>query len=329
MGLSTQSDHKTKLLDQVRGMLRAKHYSIRTEQAYLDWIKKYILFHKKRHPAEMREKEIGEFLSHLAVNKNVAASTQNQALCAIVFLYKYILNKDIGELNLVWAKKPQKLPEVFTQAEVEKVLSQLNGVYWLLGILIYGAGLRLIECLRLRIHDFDFTNKKITVRAGKGEKDRVAMLPEIVIPALQKHLKSVKSQHDQDLKEGYGTVFMPYALAKKYRTANQEWGWQYVFPASRLSIDPRSGVKQRHHLDETAVQKAVRAAIKKAGIHKHASCHTLRHSFAMHWLQNGGTLEGLSHHLAHSSQQTTEIYGEILDERAEEEYEKFAPDIDF
>jgi integron integrase len=220
---------RSKLLDQVRAAIRVKHYSRRTEEAYVSWIKKFILFHKKRNPAEMGEKEIGEFLSHLAVKGNVAASTQNQALCSIVFLYKHVLDKDIGEFeNLVWAKRPQKLPEVFTPDEVERVLNNLKGVFWLMGILMYGAGLRIIECLRLRVKDIDFAYKKITVREGKGEKDRVTMLPELCIEPLKKHLQKVKELHDKDLKEGFGTVYMPYALAKKFPNANKELGWQPV-----------------------------------------------------------------------------------------------------
>lgn len=276
----TPPTYKPKLLDQVRAVIRTKHYSIRTEESYANWIKRYIIFHNKRHPKEMGEEEINEFLTHLAVNKKVAASTQNQALCAIVFLYKHVLKIDIGDLEeMVWAKKPKRLPEFFTHEEVRDVIDNLCGAYWKMGLLLYGAELRLIECLRLRVKDIDFASKKVTVRGGKGQKDRITMLPEIIIPDLQKHLQEVKKQHQKDLKNGFGTVYLPYALCKKYPNANQEWIWQYVFPASKLSIDPRSGVKQRHHLDESAVQKDVKKAIRKAGIKKQASCHTLRHSF--------------------------------------------------
>ena len=278
-GVKTFSTQKPKLLDQMRQVLRTKHYSKRTEEAYVHWIHRFINYHNKRHPKNMGEKEIGEFLCHLAVTGNVAASAQNQALCAVVFLYKHVLEKDVGQVeNLVWAKCPQKLPEVFTPDEVNRVLSGLQGIYWLMGILMYGAGLRIIECLRLRGKDIDFNYKKITVREGKGEKDRITMLPELSIAPLKKHLEKVKELHDKDLRGGFGTVYMPYALAKKFPNANKEWGWKYIFPATRLSVDPRSAILQRHHFDESAVQRAVKKAIQAAGIHKHASCHTLRHS---------------------------------------------------
>lgn len=248
----------------------------------------------------MGEKEINEFLAHLVINNNVSASTQNQALCAIVFLYKHVLKRDVGELDIIWSKKPKKLPEVFTHEEVRDVIANLSGNFWMMGILFYGSGLRLIECLRLRVKDIDFAGKKINVRSGKGDKDRITMLPEIVISALQKHLQEIKKQHEKDLKKGFGTVYLPYALAKKYPNANKEWIWQYTFPASKLSIDPRSGVKQRHHFDESAVQKAVKQAIRKAGIHKHASCHTFRHSFATHLLEAGYDIRTVQELLGHS-----------------------------
>jgi integron integrase len=275
----SKSVKKPKLLDQVRAAIRTKHYSRRTEAAYVHWIRRFVIFHKKRHPKEMGEKEIREFLNYLAVRENVAASTQNQALCAILFLYKQILNIEIEDIeNIDWAKKPKKVPEVFTLQEVQQVIANLKGVFWMVGVLMYGTGLRLIECLRLRVKDIDFESGKITVRSGKGEKDRITMLPELIVPALQKHLSDVKKQHEKDLADGFGTVYLPYALAKKYPNANREWIWQYIFPASQLSIDPRSGVKQRHHLDESAVQKAVKQAIRKAGVKKQASCHTFRQS---------------------------------------------------
>lgn len=301
-----------KLLEQVRHRIRTKHYSIRTEQAYVAWIKRFILFHNKRHPAEMAEQEINAFLTQLAVKENVAASTQNQALCAILFLYRYVLEKEIGELDLVWAKKPKRLPEVFTPSEAQAVLSYMEGVYWLMAMLMYGAGLRVIECLRLRVKDIDFTEQKITVREGKGAKDRVTMLPKIVIPALQKQLETVKKHHSDDLTKGFGTVYLPYALAKKYPNANRDWGWQYIFAASTLSIDPRSGIKQRHHLDESALQKAVKAAVRKAGIHKQASCHTLRHSFATHLLEAGYDIRTVQELLGHDDVNTTMIYTHVL-----------------
>jgi len=243
--LSAKPSQKPKLLDQVRYALRVLHYSYKTEKAYIPWIYQFVVFHNKRHPAEMGEKEIREFLTHLAVKQKVAASTQNQALCAIIFLYREVLKMDIGDFSdgLIWAKKPGHLPEVYTPEEAQAILNNLTGVYWIMANLLYGAGLRLIECLRLRVKDIDFTYKKITVREGKGAKDRPTLLPVVVIPALQKHLEKIKQQHEKDLKDGFGTVEMPYALAKKYPNIEREWGWQYVFPASKISTDPKSGIR--------------------------------------------------------------------------------------
>ncbi len=311
-GVKTFTTQKPKLLDQVRRALRTKHYSKRTEEAYVHWIRKYILYHNKRHPKDMGEKEINQFLTHLAVDQHVAASTQNQALCAIVFLYKHVFKKDVGDLEFTWAKMPKRLPTVFTRKEVKSVLEQLSGDKWILAYLLYGSGLRLMECLRLRTKDIEFSGKKITVRSGKGDKDRITMLPEIVIAALQRHLQKIKKQHEEDLKNGFGTVYLPYALGKKYANANREWIWQYVFPASKLSIDPRSGVKQRHHLDEAAVQKAVKQAIRKAGVQKQASCHTFRHSFATHLLEAGYDIRTVQELLGHEDVNTTMIYTHVL-----------------
>jgi len=304
---------KPKLLDQVRAALRRRHYSLSTEQAYIRWIKDFIFFHKKNHPRELGEKEINQFLSHLAINKKVSASTQNQALCAIVFLYRHVLQTEPGDFgDITWAQKPKKLPQVFTQNEVQNVISNLEDVYWIIGILMYGSGLRLNECLRLRIMDIEFPGKKITIRSGKGEKDRITMLPELVVSTLEKHLHKVKKLHEKDLKNGFGTVYLPYALVRKYPNANKEWGWQYVFPASRLSIDPRSDVKQRHHLNDSAVQKAVKQAIRKAGIYKQASCHTFRHSFATHLLEVGYDIRTVQELLGHEDVNTTMIYTHVL-----------------
>ena len=308
---------KPKLLDQVRSAIRTKHYSIRAEEAYVTWIKRYILFHKKRHPLKMGEKEIGEFLTHLAVKENVSASTQNQALCAIVFLYKYVLKKELGDFtDLAWAKKPKRLPVVFTREEAKAVLQQLSGTNWLMAMLLYGAGLRLSECLQLRVKDIDFAYKQITVRDSKGGKDRVTMLPEKVIEPLTKHLEKVKKLHEKDLKAGFGMVYLPDALERKYKNANKEWGWQYVFPASQISTDPRSGIRKRHHLYETVLQKAVKEAIRKAGIAKHASCHTFRHSFATHVLENGYDIRTIQELLGHKSVETTMIYTHMMNKGA-------------
>jgi len=302
-----------KLLDQVRDRIRTKHYSIRTEQTYIDWIKRFILFHNKRHPAEMGESEIVAFLTHLAVNRKVAASTQNQALSAIVFLYREILKKELGEFeNLIWAKMPSRLPVVFTQEETKKILSLLEGKNWLMGQLLYGAGLRIMECVRLRIKDVDFEYKQINVRDGKGHVDRVTMLPILIIDNLKRHIDKVKLIHQRDLESGFGTVYLPYALERKYKNANRDWVWQYVFPASTLSIDPRSGRRQRHHVSETIIQRALKQAIRDAGIPKAGSAHTLRHSFATHLLESGYDIRTVQELLGHKDVSTTMIYTHVL-----------------
>lgn len=305
--------HNPKLLDQVRAAIRTKHYSMRTEESYVSWIKRFVKFHGLRHPDEMGEAEIRTFLNYLAVKENVAASTQNQALCAILFLYKQVLKIEIENIeDINWAKKSKKIPEFFTHQEVQHVIANLKGVFWLMGVIMYGTGLRLMECLRLRVKDIDFESGKITVRSGKGEKDRITMLPELVVPVLQKHLNDVKKQHEKDLADGFGTVHLPYALVKKYPNANREWIWQYIFPASQLAIDPRSGVTQRHHLDESAVQKAVKQAIRKADVKKQASCHTFRHSFATHLLEAGYDIRTVQELLGHEDLNTTMIYTHAL-----------------
>ncbi len=308
------ADRKPKLLDQVRHVIRAKHYSRRTEEAYVGWVRRFVLFHNRRHPREMAAAEITKFITHLAVNGNVAASTQNQALNAILFLYRQVLKVDIEALgsDLIWAKKPKKLPEVFTSQQVGEVLGHLQGAYWLAAMLLYGSGLRLIECMRLRVKDIDFEQRKLAVREGKGKKDRITMLAAAVVGPLQEHLTAVKKQHEQDLQDGYGTVYLPHALARKYPNANRCWGWQYVFPASRLSEDPRAGTIQRHHFDESAVQKEVKKAIRKAKILKHASCHTLRHSFATHLLEAGYNIRTVQELLGHEDVSTTMIYTHVM-----------------
>ncbi|MFH1147658.1 MAG: integron integrase [Pseudomonadota bacterium] len=255
------------MLNEVRGAIRYRHYSIRTEEAYVGWIRRFIFFHGKRHPLEMAEREISQFLTHLAVNGKVASSTQNQALSAILFLYKEVLRKELGQLqNIARAKRPEKLPVVFTKNEVKAVLTQLDGAKWLMGQLLYGSGLRLMECIRSRVKDIDFDYKQITVRDGKGSKDRITVLPDLVINDLKRHLDRVKAIHERDLKEGFGTVYLPYALEKKYINANRSWAWQYVFPASKRSVDPRTRIERRHHISETVLQDAVKNAIRQAGI---------------------------------------------------------------
>ncbi len=304
---------KPKLLDQVRDVIRLKHYSIRTEQAYVDWIKRYIYFHEKKHPAEMGEKHIASFLTWLAVQKKVSSSTQNQALCALVFLYREVIKKELDRFeDLVFAKRPVKLPVVFTPDEVKNLLLQLEGAAWIMGQLLYGAGLRLMECLRLRVKDIDFGYKQIVVRDGKGHKDRMTMLPEVVIEPLGRHLMKVKQIHERDLKEGFGSAYLPYALARKYPRADREWGWQYVFPAARRSIDPRSGVERRHHVTENVLQRAIKNAIRQAGIAKPGSTHSLRHSFATHLIEAGYDIRTVQELLGHNDVSTTMIYTHVL-----------------
>ena len=267
-----------KLLDEVRDSIRVRHYSIRTEEAYIRWIKEYIFFHKKRHPVEMGEREVSDFLSHLAVNRRVAASTQTQALSALLFLYRNVLKQPLDWLNdIERAKKPSRLPVVFSRIEAHAVLAHLDGSLWLMASLLYGSGLRLMECLRLRIKDVDFELNQIIVRDGKGGRDRVTVLPESVKTPMHRHLAKVKALHESDLKEGFGEVYLPYALEKKYRNASREWCWQYVFPAAKRSVDPRSGSVRRHHVDERVLQKAVKSAIQASGIAKPGSCHSFRH----------------------------------------------------
>lgn len=301
-----------KLLDQVRDAIRLKHYSIRTENAYVDWIRRYILFHNKRHPATLGAPEVEAFLTHLAVNEHVAASTQNQAFSALLFLYREVLHQDLGPVDALHAKKPKRLPTVLTKDEVHRVLNHLSGVNLLMARLLYGSGLRLMECLRLRVKDLDFAYRTVTVRDGKGEQDRVTILPESLIAPLQDHLRIVKRTHEEDLAKGYGAVYLPDALERKYPNAHKEWGWQYVFPANRLSVDPRSGVVRRHHLDESGLQKAIRQAAQRAGIAKPVSPHTLRHCFATHLLQAGYDIRTVQELLGHKDVRTTMIYTHVL-----------------
>jgi len=304
---------KSPFLEEVRSSIRVRHYSVRTEDAYISWIRRFILFHGKRHPREMGEEEVGAFLSHLAVEGNVAACTQNQALNALVFLYKAVLERPLQEIGgVVRAKKPQKLPVVLTPQEVSEVLRHLQGTHWLVGCLLYGSGLRLLESVRLRVKDLDFDHRAIFVRNGKGGKDRVVTFPDVVVTPLKQHLEHVRMLHEKDLADGFGAVYLPFALARKYRNAPREWHWQYVFPAASRSVDRRSGVERRHHIDESGVQKAVRAAVRKAGIRKPASCHSLRHSFATALLERGMDIRTVQEQLGHSDVRTTQIYTHVI-----------------
>ncbi len=301
-----------KLLDQVRDALRLKHYSIRTEQAYTDWITRYILFHNKRHPGEMGAPEIETFLTHLAVNRHVAASTQNQALSALLFLYREVLAIDLASFEITWAKKPKRLPTVLTKEEARAVITAMSGTDQLVTQLLYGTGLRLIECLRLRVKDIDFGYRQITVRDGKGEVDRITMLPASLIEPLNQHLARVKLLYLKDLNEGRGDVYLPYALETKYPNANKEWGWQYVFPAKSTSPDPRSGAVRRHHLGESGPQRAIRSAAKLVGLAKPVGPHTFRHSFATHVLEAGYDIRTVQELLGHKDVKTTMIYTHVL-----------------
>lgn len=307
------SPDKPKLLDQVRNVIRRKHYSFRTERTYIDWIRRFILFHRKRHPSEMAETEVTEFLTSLARDSNVAASTQNQALSALLFLYKEVLKQEIGWLDGVErAKRPARLPVVLTRDEVTKIFAQLHGTHRLMAGLLYGSGLRLMECVRLRVKDVDFGYAHVVVRDGKGGKDRVTMLPVNLARALERHLQKVKAQHDEDLEAGLGSVFLPAALQKKYPSAPKEWRWQYVFPSSRISLDPRSQERRRHHVEESSLQMAMKKAVRAAGIFKPATCHSLRHSFATHVLENGYDIRTVQELLGHKDVSTTMIYTHVL-----------------
>jgi integron integrase len=304
---------KPKLLDQVRNVIRRKHYSIRTEQAYIDWIKRFIIYHGKRHPGEMAEEEVAEFLTHLARDLNVAASTQNQALSALLFLYKEVLKHEIGWLEKVErAKRPPKVPVVLSRGEVKQIFAHLHGVPKLMAGLLYGSGLRLMECVRLRVKDVDFELAQIIVRDTKGGKDRVTMLPLNLAEPLRRHLLRVEAQHEQDLEDGFGSVHLPFALARKSPKAARDWAWQYVFPSSRLSVDPRTGEKRRHHIAEGILQTALKRAVDAAGIVKRANCHSLRHSFATQLLSKGYDIRTVQELLGHKDVSTTMIYTHVL-----------------
>jgi integron integrase len=302
-----------RLLDRVRQHLRVRHYSIRTERAYVDWIKRFILFHGKRHPSEMGEAEISAFLTYLAADRNVAASTQNQALSALLFLYQIVLDIKLDWMDdLERVKRPAKVPVVLTQKEVRAVLAQLSGDYRLMAELLYGSGLRLMECLRLRVKDIDFGYNQITVRDGKGFRDRVTILPQRLRKPLRLHLARIKELHAQDLAVGRGKVYLPFALAQKYKSAERSWSWQYVFPAAKLSVDPRSKETRRHHVEEKNLQNAVKMAVQRAKITKLASCHTFRHSFATHLLESGYDIRNVQELLGHRDVSTTMIYTHVL-----------------
>jgi integron integrase len=302
-----------KLLDQVRERLRVKHYSIRTETQYIQWIRRFIYFHGKRHPRDMGGPEVEAYLTHLAVDGHVAASTQNQALSALLFLYREVLEMELPWLDKVTrARRPKRLPVVLTREEVRRVLDGMAGVYGLMARLLYGTGMRLMECVRLRVKDVDFERLEIIVRDGKGGKDRVTMLPVSIAQDLQSHLNKRRLLFDDDVARGKAAVYLPDALARKYPNAESEWGWQYVFPSASYSIDPRSGAERRHHLDEKQLQRAVKRAVQASGIAKPATPHTLRHSFATHLLERGQDIRTIQELLGHKDVATTMIYTHVL-----------------
>ncbi len=303
-----------RLMDQVREVLRYYHYAIKTEKAYIHWILQYLRFNELKHPREMGRAEIERFLSHLAINRNVAVATQNQALNALLFLYNEVLHLPFAEpIKAVRSRKEPRLPTVLSRKEVRRLFKQMHGEHKLMARLMYSAGLRLMEVLRLRIHNLDFDNERIMILDGKGGKDRTTFFPGLLHAPIKNHLIKVKAQHEMDLANGYGDVYLPNALARKYRGAGKSWEWQYLFPASKISTDPRSGVMRRHHLHETSLQRAVLTAKKAADITKRASCHTLRHSFATHALEDGINIRKLQTLLGHKDVKTTEIYTHVMD----------------
>ena len=314
VGLTSAAVSKPKkLLDQVREALRTKHYAYRTEETYIDWIKRYIIFHKKRHPKDMGANEIREFIAYLVTERKVATSTQNQALSAILFLYRTVLEKEIIlPPELVNPSRPKRLPTVLTHAEAMSVINQMRGIPRLMAKILYGSGLRLMECMRLRVKDIDFDNHQIIVRGGKGDDDRATILPDSVAAEIKHILQDVKALHDKDLREGYGETILPNALGVKYKNAGKQWDWQFIFPASQRSMDRTSGVIRRHHLDESVLQKAIHEAAELAKIDKPVTAHTFRHSFATQLLQNGYDIRTIQELLGHKDVKTTMIYTHVL-----------------
>ena len=311
--LESVSPNKPRLLEQVRDVLRYLHYSYRTEQSYIHWIKRYIYFHNKKHPREMGADQIVEYLTYLAVKRKVSPSTQNQALSALLFLYKQVLKVDLPWLeNIKRAKRKKYIPVVFTRNEVKQLLAQFEGTRWLIFSLMYGAGLRLSECIRLRVKDVDFHYRQLIIRDSKGYKDRVTVLPAPLIDPLRNHMTRVKERHELDLKQGYGDVYLPFALNKKYPNADREWHWQFIFPSANISTDPATGRRRRHHVYDRSLQRAMKRALVSAQIHKPAGTHTLRHSFATHLLEDGYDIRTVQELLGHKDVKTTQIYTHVL-----------------
>lgn len=315
-----------KLLDQLRESLRVRHYSLRTEDAYVDWARRFILFHGKRHPREVGALEVQAFLTHLAVDRHVSPSTQNQAKAALLFLYRQLLNVDLPWLSeIIQAKRQPRLPVVLTPGEVRTLLDQMEGGMALVARVLYGTGMRLMEGLRLRVKDVEFERRELVVRDGKGGKDRVTMLPDCLVEPLRKHLDKVRALHERDLAEGFGEVYLPDALAEKVKAAPRAWGWQWVFPSGLRSVDPRSGATRRHHLQPESVQKAVRVAARAGELVKPVSPHVLRHSFATHMLDGGADLRSLQTMLGHSDVATTQVYTRVALSRAQAAVEAAHP----
>jgi len=302
-----------RLLDRVRDAIRVRHYSLRTEQTYIQWIRRFILFHEKRHPDEMGKEEIEAFLTYLAVKRKVAASTQNQALSAILFLYQKVLDHKLDWLdNVIRAKRPKRLPVVMSRLEARQVIDKIHGVNGLIARLLYGTGMRQMECLRLRVKDIDFHYHQIIIRSGKGDKDRITILPESLVEPLVTQLQHSKELHSSDLKKGYGEASLPYALDRKYPNAAKEWHWQYVFPSSRISVDPYTGVLKRHHWYHTNLHRSIKQAVHSIGLTKHITVHTFRHSFATHLLEDGYDIRTVQELLGHKDLKTTQIYTHVL-----------------
>ncbi|MBW2154157.1 MAG: integron integrase [Deltaproteobacteria bacterium] len=304
-----------KLMDEMHSVMRRRHYSIRTERSYSMWVKRYVAFHKMKSRADLRngEKKIEQFLDHLAIELKVSPSTQNQAMNALVFLYKHVLNHTMDKsINAERAPKRINLPVVLTREETARIITLMTGVHQLVVKLLYGSGLRIIECLRLRVHDIDFEMKALVVRNGKGAKDRITTFPATLVEPLKSHLKRVKLIHEKDLNDGYGEVYLPHALARKYPKASKQWQWQYVFPAGRISTEPKTGVQRRHHLDPSPINKAIASAARQAGIDKRVTAHTFRHSFATHLLQRGTDIRTIQSLLGHKDISTTMIYTHVL-----------------
>lgn len=297
----------------MRSSLRARNYSIRTEKAYTGWVVRFIRFNQMQHPLEMGETEVVRFLTHLAVNRGVSANTQNQALQALVYLYKHVLHRPLGDITAsVRAKKPQKLPVVLSREEVRSLLIEFTGVHQLIASLLYGSGLRLMECLQLRVKDIDFSYQCLHIHNAKGAKDRIVTFPRSLHGPMQLQLAQARQLHNTDLARGYGEVWLPDALARKHKSAARSWPWQYAFPSARLSADPKTGLIGRHHIYPTTFQKAFKVAAKAAGLSKRASSHTLRHSFATHALENGMDIRTVQQQLGHASLETTEIYTHVI-----------------